>query len=173
MTLKCQHFVNWNRKRNYFRRNVYFYFLYFKQKPRPWIPGHLTLVFLIAPGPLGNITLADWVLKWARSSVSMLYVREDLCHQALENITLTDWALNRARSSVSMPYISEDLCHQALGNITCNTKLIEDCIYNNTDYPVRLFTRRLAKLLLLVLKKYLRIIRLYKGKDMLPKRYNN
>ena len=58
-------------------------------------------------------------------------------------------------------------------NLTCNTKLIKDCIYNNTDYPVWLFSRWLAKLLLLVIKKYLCIIRLYMGKDMLPKRYKN
>ena len=53
-----------------------------------------------------------------RSSVSMLYVSEDLCHHVLGNITLADWVLNGARSSVSMLYVSEDLCHQALGNIT-------------------------------------------------------
>ena len=80
-------------------------FLYFKQKPRPI-------------NPLNFWTSNLSVLNRARSSVSMLSVSEDLCHQVLGNITLADWVLNRARSSVSMLYVSEDLCHQALGNIT-------------------------------------------------------
>ena len=43
---------------------------------------------------LKNITLDDWVLNWARTFVTRLFVSQDLCDQALKNITLDDWVLN-------------------------------------------------------------------------------
>ena len=63
-------------------------FLYFKQKPRPI-------------NPLNSWTSNLSVLNHARSSVSMLSVTEDLCHQVLGNITLADWVLNRGTLPVT------------------------------------------------------------------------
>ena len=63
-------------------------FLSFKQKPRPI-------------NPLNSWTSNLSVLNHARSSVSMLSVTEDLCHQVLGNITLADWVLNRGTLPVT------------------------------------------------------------------------